>query len=121
MSSCSPGSTVVDIVCDSLTASLCVKDLHNSSSRCVRLGSVVLTPCEFEHRAGRRTAKNWKKSIRFNGKPLGEFWSRIPVLKGKDVLSLQHLVVLERLSQHPGVLMMRQSMMPHLYHCLVLL
>ena len=73
MSSNSPGRAVVDIVCGSLTASLRVEDLCNGSSRCVCLGSVVLTPCEFERRAGRGTANNWKKSIRFCGRPLGEF------------------------------------------------
>ena len=50
MSSCSPGKAVLDIVCGSLSASLCVKDLYNGSSRCVLLGSVVLTPCESERR-----------------------------------------------------------------------
>ena len=44
MSSCSPGKAVLDISCGSLSASLCVKDLYNGSSRCVLLGSVVLTP-----------------------------------------------------------------------------
>ena len=39
----------------------------------VLLGSVVLTPCEFERRAGRGNTKNWKKSIRYCGRPLGEF------------------------------------------------
>ena len=37
------------------------------------LGSVVLTPCEFERHAGRRSTKNWKKSIRYCGRPLGKF------------------------------------------------
>ena len=73
MSSCSPGKAVLDIVCGLLSASLCVKDLYNGSSRCVLLGSVVLTPCEFERRAGRGNTKNWKKSIRYCGRPLGEF------------------------------------------------
>ena len=44
---------VLDIVCGSLSASLCVKDLYNGSSRCVLLCSVVLTPSEFERRTGR--------------------------------------------------------------------
>ena len=68
--SCSPGKAVLDIVCGSLSASLCVKDLYNGSSCCVLLGSVVLTPCEFERRAGRGSTKNWKKSIRYCGRLL---------------------------------------------------
>ena len=71
--SCSPGKAVLDIVCGSISASLCVKDLYNGSNRCVLLGSVVLTPCDFERRAVRGSTKNWKKSIRYCGRPLGEF------------------------------------------------
>ena len=73
MSSSSPGT--IKVVCGWLNATLCVKDLSNGSSRCVHLGSPaeILTPCEFERRAGRGATKNWKKSIRFRDKPLSEF------------------------------------------------
>ena len=102
MSSCSPGKAVLDIVCGSLSTSLCVKDLYNGSSHCVLLGSVVLTPCEFERRAGRGNTKNWKKSICYCGRPLGEFWSRILVQKEENVLSLfRHLLILQQ-PRHPG-------------------
>ena len=80
-----PGkSAVLDIVCGSSNASLCVKDLYNGSSRCVLLGSVVLTPCEFERRAGRGSTKNWKKSIRYCGIPLGELLESYTSSEGRN-------------------------------------
>jgi len=72
MSSTSPGKIILDVVCGSLSAKLCVTDLYNGSSRCVHLDSEILTSCEFE-RCGRASTRNWKKSIRFKGKPLSEF------------------------------------------------
>ena len=102
MSSCSPGKVVLDIVCGSLSASLCVKDLYNGSSRCVLLGSVVLTLCEFERRAGRGNTKNWKKSICYCGRPLGEFLESYTSSEGRKVLSLfRHLLILQQ-PRHPG-------------------
>ena len=121
--SCSPGkAAVLDIVCGSLSASLCVKNLYNGSSRCVLLGSVVLTPCEFERRAGRGSTKNWKKSIRYCGRPLGEFWSRILVRKEENVLSLfRHLLIIQQ-PRHPGIqICPRHLMTRRLLYSLVLL
>ena len=58
------------MICGSLCASLRVDDLEGGSSCCVVLGSAVLTPCEFERRAGRGNTRNWKISIRYSGRPL---------------------------------------------------
>jgi len=49
----SPEWATVDVVSGSLRTRLCVKHLYNNPSHCVHLGSVILTPCEFEHGAGR--------------------------------------------------------------------
>ena len=32
-----------------------------------------MTPCEYERRAGRATAKNWKKTIHYSGTPISNF------------------------------------------------
>jgi len=75
MSSTSPGKIVLDVVCGSLSAKLCMTDLYNGvlvAAR-VHLGSVILTPCEFERCAGRGTTRNRKKSNCFRGRPLSEF------------------------------------------------
>ena len=74
MSFCSPVSfpsqSAVNVICGFLCASLRVNDLEGGSSRCVVLGFAVLTPCEFERRAGRGNTRNWKISIRYSGRPL---------------------------------------------------
>ena len=66
----------VDFICGSLPAKLYPGKLKDGYSRCISFtagGGSFLTPCEFERRAGRSSAKNWKKTIRYAGKPIGSF------------------------------------------------
>ena len=42
-----------------------------------------MTPCDFERWAGRSSSKNWKRTIRFSGKPIGEFLQSVVNQKGK--------------------------------------
>ena len=62
----------VDIICGSLIAKLYPGELASGSSRCISFGSgrVFFIPCDFERRAGRGASRNWKKTIRYKGKPL---------------------------------------------------
>ena len=53
----------VNVTCGSLTAKLRVKDLCDGRSRCILHGEAVVTPCDFERRAGIKS-RNWKKTIR---------------------------------------------------------
>ena len=61
-----------------------VNDLESGSSRCVVLGSAVLTPCEFERRAGRGNTRNWKISIRYSGRPLKDCLESFVGCDGKN-------------------------------------
>ena len=42
-----------------------------------------MTPCEFERRAGRSSSKNWKRTIRYAGKPIGNFLQVVENQNGK--------------------------------------
>jgi len=63
----------VDIVCGALCAKLNTKNLSSGSSRCISFGGQIFTTCEFERHAGKSSSKNWKMSIRYEGKPLMNF------------------------------------------------
>ena len=72
----------VNVTCGSLTAKLLVKDLYDGRSRCILHGEAVVTPCDFERRAGIKS-RNWKKTMRFNGKPLIHFLEYYTNSRGK--------------------------------------
>ena len=42
-----------------------------------------MTPCDFERRAGRSSSKNWNRTIRYAGKPIGEFLQGVVNQYGK--------------------------------------
>ena len=72
------------IECSGLKGSLSIVKCKDGRSKCVKVGGEWLTPCEFERRAGRSSARDWKKSIRYNGKLLKEeLERRAGVIKGK--------------------------------------
>ena len=73
----------IDIVCGTLQAKLSTKDLSCGTSRCISLGARIFTACEFERHAGKSTSKNWKTSIRFEGKPLSNYLEPYATSKGK--------------------------------------
>ena len=73
----------VNVTCGSLTAKLRVKDLCDGRSRCILHGEAVVTPCDFERRAGIKS-RNWKKTIRFNGKLLIRFLEYYTNSRGKS-------------------------------------
>jgi len=72
----------VDVICGSLKAKLRVNNLCDGRSRCVLLGETVLTPCDYERSAG-IGSKNWKRSIRYLGKPLINFLQCYTNSRGK--------------------------------------
>ena len=60
--------SLVDFVCGSLSAKLFLSKLMDGYSRCISFSAnsgILMTPCDFERRAGRSSAKNWKKNIRY--------------------------------------------------------
>ena len=75
----------VDIICGSLIAKLYPGELASGSSRCISFGSggVFFTPCDFERRAGREASRNWKKTIRYKGKPLVNYLENVILADGK--------------------------------------
>ena len=60
------------VECNGLKGSLIVGKCKDGRSKCVKVGGEWLTPCEFERKAGRSSAKDWKKSIRYNERPVKE-------------------------------------------------
>ena len=46
----------VDLVCRTLQAKLLSKGLSCSCSRCIKFGTLTLTPCEFQRKEGRASA-----------------------------------------------------------------
>ena len=77
----------VDVICGSLKAKLRVNDLCDGRSRCVLLGESVLTPCDYERTAG-TGSKNWKRSVRYRGKPLIHFLEYRPYAWSKNATEL---------------------------------
>ena len=73
----------VDIVCGTLQAKLHTKDLSSGSSLCVLFGSRLLTPCEFQHLAGKASTRNWKMTIRYLDLPLSHFLESYTDADGK--------------------------------------
>ena len=67
---CSAG--VIDIVCGTLQVKLLTDDLSSGCSHCIQFGSLLLSPCKFQHQAGKATARNWKNSIRYQDQPLSQ-------------------------------------------------
>ena len=64
----------VDIICSSLPTKLYPDKLVDGYSRCISFsasGGFLMTPCEYEHQAGRAMVKNWKKTICYKGRPIG--------------------------------------------------
>ena len=71
-----PLGSPIDVVCGSLPAKLYPDKLVDGYSRCISFsagGGSLMTPCEYERRAGRATAINWKKTIRYSGTPICNF------------------------------------------------
>ena len=84
-----PSGSPVDIICGSLSAKLFSSKLVDGYSRCISFsanGGILMTPCDFERRAGRSAAKNWKKTIRYAGKPIGNFLNHSFTADGKKQL-----------------------------------
>ena len=76
----------IDVICGSLTAKLFPSKLQDGSSRCISFtvgNGSFMTPCEFERRAGRSSSKNWKRTIRYAGKPIGNFLQVVENQNGK--------------------------------------
>ena len=63
----------VQIECGTNKAILFIEKLKGGSdSPCVWFEDKWLTPIEFQDVSGRRAAKDWKRSIKYDGKPLRE-------------------------------------------------
>ena len=71
-----PLGSPVDVICGSLPAKLYPDKLIDGYSHCILFsasGRSLMTPCEYQRRAGRTTAKNWKKTIRYKGRSIDNF------------------------------------------------
>ena len=65
----------VQVTCGSVSVSLFCRLLENGRSLCIRIncGDNLISPCEFERRAGRAATRNWKRSIKYLGAPIGDY------------------------------------------------
>lgn len=65
------GETVLDVQCGTNTATLTLDKLwQGSKGPCIHFQGSWLTPNEFQYVSGRETAKDWKRSIRHQGKSI---------------------------------------------------
>ena len=68
---CKDGESILDIECGGNRAMLYLSKLcQGSKGRCILFNETWLTPNEFQFVSGRETAKDWKRSIRHNGKSI---------------------------------------------------
>ena len=80
----------IDVICGSLPAKLFPDKLKDGFSRSISFtagNGSFMTPCEFECRAGRSSSKNWKRTIRYAGKPIGDFLQCVVNQNGKKEVS----------------------------------
>ena len=65
----------VQVMCGSVSASLFCQLLENGSSLYIRINCSdnLISPCEFERRAGCAATRNWKRSIKYLGAPIGDY------------------------------------------------
>ncbi|XP_061181841.1 uncharacterized protein LOC133190313 isoform X1 [Saccostrea echinata] len=76
------GEVILDVECGSNKAILFLSKLcQGSKGPCISFQGTWLTPNEFQFVSGRETAKDWKRSIRHNGKS-------IKLLMAKDILTI---------------------------------
>lgn len=65
------GETIMDVECGTNKAKLTLEKLwQGSKGQCVDFQGSWLTPNEFQYVSGRETAKDWKRSIRHQGKSI---------------------------------------------------
>lgn len=65
------GETILDVQCGTNTAKLTLEKLwQGSKGQCINFQGSWLTPNEFQYVSGRETAKDWKRSIRHQGKSI---------------------------------------------------
>ena len=76
-------SVFVDIICGTLRAKLLTTDLSCGSSQCNQYGSFLLSPCDFQCKAGKASAKNWKITIQYKDQPLARALESYIVPDGK--------------------------------------
>lgn len=71
------GDTVLDVECGPNKAQMYLSKLHQGSKgSCLLFQGSWLTPNEFQYVSGRETAKDWKRSIRHQGKSIKLLFSR---------------------------------------------
>lgn len=76
------GEVILDVECGPNKAILFLSKLcQGSKGPCISFQGAWLTPNEFQFVSGRETAKDWKRSIRHNGKS-------IKLLMAKDILTI---------------------------------
>lgn len=76
------GEVILDVECGPNKATLFLSKLcQGSKGPCISFQGTWLTPNEFQFVSGRETAKDWKRSIRHNGKS-------IKLLMAKDILTI---------------------------------
>lgn len=76
------GDVILDVECGPNKATLFLSKLcQGSKGPCISFQGTWLTPNEFQFVSGRETAKDWKRSIRHNGKS-------IKLLMAKDILTI---------------------------------
>jgi len=64
---------IVEVKCGDLQANLITKNLSCGKSPCIDFEGSIITPCEFQRKAGKESNKNWKVSIRHQDQPLSKF------------------------------------------------
>lgn len=65
------GETIMDVECGTNKAKLTLEKLwQGSKGQCIDFQGSWLTPNEFQYVSGRETAKDWKRSIRHQGKSI---------------------------------------------------
>ena len=89
-----PLGSPVDVICGSLPVKLYPDKLVDGYSRCISFsagGGSLMTPCEYERRAGRTTAKNWKKPFITKENQLITFFNAVLVQMAKSSFILSPL------------------------------
>lgn len=94
------GEALLEVECGTNKAKMYLSKLaEGSKGPCVFFHGSWLTPNEFQYVSGRATAKDWKRSIRYNGKSL-------KLLFSKGILSLGSTTKNGRISKRKTVCLM---------------